>query len=150
MTASLGLVRALVLGSALASIEIGFCEVAETDNAPAPVEQLEKTSEPAPPDQTGLAAFYHATFQGRRTTSGESFDHKGLTAAHKTLPFGTLVRVTNLRNSKSVIVRINDRGPMQPGRLIDLTHRAAGILGFVHQGMTKVILEILQLGAGAK
>ena len=150
MTASLGLVRALVLGSALASIEIAFCQEAETDNAPAPLEELEKTSEPAPSDQTGLAAFYHATFQGRRTASGESFDHKGLTAAHKTLPFGTLVRVTNLRNYKSVIVRINDRGPMQPGRLIDLTHRAARILGFVHQGMTKVILEILPLGAAAK
>ena len=150
MTASLGLVRALVLGSALASIEVGFCAEAETDNPPAPLEEPEKTSEPAPPDQTGLAAFYHAKFQGRPTASGESFDHKGLTAAHKTLPFGTLVRVTNLRNSKSVIVRINDRGPMQPGRLIDLTYRAARMLGFVHQGMTKVILEIMPLGAGAK
>ena len=58
--------------------------------------------------------------------------------------------MTNLRNSKSVIVRINDRGPMQPGRLIDLTHRAARMLGFVHQGMTKVILEIMPLGAAAK
>jgi len=150
MTASLGLVRALTLGSALSSIEVGFCEEAETDNPQAPLEELEKTSEPAPPDQTGLAAFYHAKFQGRPTASGESFDHKGLTAAHKTLPFGTLVRVTNLRNSKSVIVRINDRGPMQPGRLIDLTYRAARMLGFVHQGMTKVILEIMPLGAAAK
>ena len=151
MTVSSGLVRALVLGSALANIEIAFCEEAETDNAPAPLEEPEKTSVPAPAaDQTGLAAFYHATFQGRRTASGESFDHKGLTAAHKTLPFGTLVRVTNLRNSKSVIVRVNDRGPMQPGRVIDLTHRAARILGFVHLGMTKVILEILPLGAAAK
>jgi rare lipoprotein A (peptidoglycan hydrolase) len=150
MTFSLGLVRALILGSVLASSEIALCEEAETDNAPAPLEEPEKTSEPAPSDQTGLAAFYHRTFQGRRTASGESFDHKGLTAAHKTLPFGTLVRVTNLRNSKSVIVRVNDRGPTQPGRVIDLTHRAARTLGFMHQGMTKVILEILQLGAGAK
>ena len=140
----------LALGSALGRIEIAFCQTAETDNAPAPLEELEKTSEPAPSDQTGLAAFYHATFQGRRTANGESFDHKELTAAHKTLPFGTLVRVTNLRNYKSVIVRVNDRGPMQPGRVIDLTHRAARILGFMHQGMTKVILEILPLGAAAK
>jgi rare lipoprotein A len=150
MNASLGLVRVLVLGSALARIEIAFCEEAEPDNAPAPLKELEKASEPAPSDQTGLAAFYHATFQGRRTANGESFDHKELTAAHKTLPFGTFVRVTNLRNYKSVIVRINDRGPVQPGRVIDLTHRAARILGFVQQGMTKVILEILPLGAAAK
>ena len=111
MNVSLGLVRALVLGLALARIEIAFCQEAETDNAPAPLEELEKTPEPAPSDQTGLAAYYHTTFQGRRTANGESFDHKGLTAAHKTLPFGTLVRVINLRNNKSVIVRVNDRGP---------------------------------------
>jgi rare lipoprotein A len=150
MNGSLGLVRALVLGSALARIEIAFCQEAETDMGGGGREELEKTSEPAPSGQTGLAAFYHATFQGRRTASGESFDHKRLTAAHKTLPFGTLVRVTNLRNYKSVIVRVNDRGPMQPGRVIDLTHRAASILGFMQQGMTKVILEILPLGAAAK
>ena len=66
------------------------------------------------------------------------------------MPFGTLLRVTNLRNYKSVIVRVNDRGPMQPGRVIDLTHRAAQILGVMHRGMTKVVLEILPLGAAAK
>ncbi len=150
MNASLGLVRALVLGMALARIENAFCQEAETDNAPAPLEELDKTPEPAPSDQTGLAAFYHARFEGRRTASGESFDHNRLTAAHKTLPFGTLVRVINLRNYKSVIVRVNDRGPMQPGRVIDLTHRAATILGFMQQGMTKVVLEILPLGAAGK
>ena len=150
MNVSLGLVGALVLGLALARIEIAFCQEAETDNAPAPLEELDKTPEPAPSDQTGLAAYYHTTFQGRRTANGESFDHKGLTAAHKTLPFGTLVRVINLRNNKSVIVRVNDRGPQQPGRVIDLTHRAATILGFVQHGMTKVVLEILPPGAAGK
>ena len=90
------------------------------------------------------------TFQGRRTASGEFFDHTELTAAHKTLPFGTLVRVINLHNNKSVIVRVNDRGPMQPDRVIDVTRRAAGLLGFVQQGMTRVALEILPLGAPAK
>ncbi|MGZ8435541.1 MAG: septal ring lytic transglycosylase RlpA family protein [Candidatus Binatia bacterium] len=150
MNVSLGLVRGLVLGLALARTEIALCQEAETDNAPAPLEELEKTSEPAPSDQTGLAAFYHATLQGRRTANGESFDHNGLTAAHKTLPFGTLVRVINLRNYKSVIVRVNDRGPKQPGRVIDLTHRAARILGFMQKGMAKVVLEILPPGAAGK
>jgi rare lipoprotein A len=150
MNASLGLVRALVLGLALARMEIAYCQETETDHAQAQLEELDKTPEPAPSDQTGLAAFYHAGFEGRRTASGESFEHNRLTAAHKTLPFGTLVRVINLRNRRSVIVRINDRGPKQPGRVIDLTHRAATILGFRQQGITKVVLEVLPLGAAGK
>ena len=151
MNVSFQLVWALVLGLSLARVELVFSQEAEPDNIPAPVEEPEKKSpEPPASQQTGLAAFYHATFQGRRTANGESFDHNGLTAAHKTLPFGTLVRVINLFNNKNVIVRVNDRGPVQPDRVIDLTHRAATILGFVQQGMTKVVLEILPLSAAGK
>jgi len=90
------------------------------------------------------------TFQGRRTASGESFNHSDLTAAHKTLPFGTLVRVINLHNNRSIIVRVNDRGPMQADRVIDVTRRAAGLLGFINQGMTRVALEILPLARANK
>jgi rare lipoprotein A len=113
--------------------DIDVPPVAETAKPPEIIRQI----------QTGLAAFYHVAFQGRRTASGESFDHNALTAAHKTLPFGTLVRVINLRNRRSVIVRVNDRGPMEQERIVDLTHRAAKALGFVSQGTTRVTVEVV-------
>src|SRR5688500_2730559 len=77
----------------------------------------------------GGASFYGASFEGRRTASGERFDPDELTAAHPTLPFGTRVRVTNLGNDKTVVVRINDRGPYRRGRIIDVSYRAARKLG---------------------
>jgi rare lipoprotein A (peptidoglycan hydrolase) len=126
---------------AITAIAPSYGDESELDNPP-----VAETAKP--PDlfrriQNGLAAFYHAAFQGRRTANGELFDHNALTAAHKTLPFGTLVRVVNLRNQRSVIVRVNDRGPMQPDRVVDLTRRAAEALGFVDQGMTRVHVEVL-------
>src|SRR5690606_30787888 len=75
--------------------------------------------------QSGKASYYAAKYNGRRTASGEKFRNSKLTAAHKSLPFGTKVKVTNLRNGKSVKVRINDRGPFVPGRIIDLSKKAA-------------------------
>lgn len=138
------------MACSLASADLVLSQSTELNNAPVLSEQVEKTPEVQESKQTGLAAFYHMTFQGRRTASGESFDHGELTAAHKSLPFGTLVRVINLHNKKSVIVRVNDRGPMQAERVIDVTQRAAGLLGFLHQGMTRVALEILPLGAADK
>jgi peptidoglycan lytic transglycosylase len=144
------LVWAIVVACGAASAEFVFSQENMLNNPPVPAEQPEKPNEPPASKQTGLAAFYHVTFQGRRTASGESFDHNELTAAHKTLPFGTLVRVINLRNNQSVIVRVNDRGPMQPDRVIDVTRRAAGLLGFLQQGMTRVALEILPLETAGK
>jgi rare lipoprotein A len=126
-----------------ANIDFAYCQETEGEPAPIPVEEPTKPSEKGVPTQTGLAAYYHATFQGRRTANGESFDHNALTAAHKTLPFGTLVRVINLNNNRSVVVRVNDRGPMQKNRVIDLTRRAARELGFLARGMTSVKIEIL-------
>lgn len=140
----------VALGLLLDVNSSAFCREADTGAAPAPVEEVGKPAEPLAIKQSGLAAFYHATFQGRRTASGESFDHNELTAAHKTLPFGTLVRVINLRNNQSIIVRVNDRGPMQPDRIIDVTRRAAGLLGFLQQGMTRVALEIIPFDAAGK
>ena len=92
----------------------------------------------------GLASFYAAKFHGRRTASGEKFSSKLLTAAHLTLPFGTLLKVTNPGNSKSVVVRVNDRGPYIRGRLIDLSRAAADLIGITRSGVARVELEILK------
>jgi rare lipoprotein A len=91
----------------------------------------------------GIASYYSAKFHGRRTASGERFSSKVLTAAHLTLPFGTLLKVTNLRNMKSVIVRVNDRGPHVRGRIVDLSRAAAEQIGLRHTGTARVALEIL-------
>jgi len=85
--------------------------------------------------QTGMASYYK---HGARTANGERFDPHGYTAAHRTLPFGTRVLVTNLRNGKSVIVRINDRGPFTKGRVIDLSLGAAKVVGLTKSGVAKV------------
>jgi rare lipoprotein A len=98
--------------------------------------------------QTGTASFYADRFEGRPTASGEKYRHSKLTAAHKTLPFGTLVRVTNLANNQSVEVVINDRGPWVEGRIIDVSRSAAEKLGFVNQGLTDVKLEVIDPGDG--
>ena len=139
---------AAVLACGLASADSVLCQRADRNNALASEAPAEKASDLPKAKQSGLAAFYHMAFQGRRTASGESFDHDQLTAAHKTLPFGTLVRIINLKNKKSVIVRVNDRGPMDADRVIDVTRRAAALLGFLNQGMTRVALEILPVSAG--
>ena len=103
--------------------------------------------------QTGEASYYASKFHLRRTASGERYDETALVAAHRTLPFGTRVRVTNLRNGRSVIVRVIDRGPFaSPGkmpRIIDLSRRAAEELGFIREGVAPVRLEVLGPPAGA-
>jgi rare lipoprotein A len=91
----------------------------------------------------GMASFYAAKFQGRRTASGEIFNNNAMTAAHRSLPFGTLIKVTNVRNGRSVVVRVNDRGPYAKGRIIDLTRAAAKKIGIGHAGTARVKLEIL-------
>ncbi len=92
----------------------------------------------------GNASFYSDTFQGKKTASGEIFDQQALTAAHKTLPFGTMVRVTNTRNGKKVTVRINDRGPFISGRVIDLSRAAAQQIDMITAGVAPVRVEIAQ------
>lgn len=88
----------------------------------------------------GTASWYGPGFDGRQTASGERFDERGLTAAHRTLPFGTRVLVRNLRNGREVVVRINDRGPWARGRLIDLSKAAAAALDMVEAGEASVVL----------
>jgi rare lipoprotein A len=109
-----------------------------------------KTEAPVPaktgrakPFQIGTASWYGTYFQGRATASGEPYDMYDLTAAHPTLPLGSWVRVTNLRNGRAVVVRINDRGPIVPGRIIDLSYNTARVLHFDSQGLQRVRLDVV-------
>jgi rare lipoprotein A len=98
--------------------------------------------------QTGKASFYADKFEGHPTASGEKYKHSKLTGAHRTLPFGTRVKVTNLANNQTVEVIINDRGPFVDGRIIDLSKSAAEKLGFIAQGLTEVQIDVLDAGKG--
>lgn len=94
----------------------------------------------------GLASFYGTKFDGKPTASGEIFDMYELTAAHRTYPLGTIARVTNKENNKSIIVKINDRGPVPENRIIDLSYGAAKLLDMINDGLTEVKIEILEWG----
>jgi rare lipoprotein A len=94
------------------------------------------------PYQVGTASWYGEYFEGRTTASGEPYNMHDLTAAHPTLPLGSWVRVTNLRNGRIVYVRINDRGPIVPGRIIDLSYGAAEVLHFENKGLQRVRLDL--------
>jgi rare lipoprotein A len=94
--------------------------------------------------QIGKASWYGQEFARRRTASGEEFDPQDLTGAHRTLPLGSKVRVTNLRNGRSVLVTINDRGPYRYRRAIDLSYGAARVLGMIHRGVVKVRIEMIE------
>jgi rare lipoprotein A len=100
--------------------------------------------QPAPPTERGRISHYGHEFAGRKTASGVAFDPDALTMAHRTLPFGTRVRVTNVNTGRSVTVRINDRGPFVRGRVIDVSHSAAESLGMVGQGVAKVKLDVVE------
>ena len=93
--------------------------------------------------ETGIASWYGPKFHGRRTANGESFDMNELSAAHRTLPMPSVVRVTNLENGRSMVLRVNDRGPFARGRIIDVSRRAAQLLGFRRQGTAKVRVAIV-------
>ena len=95
---------------------------------------------------TGMASYYADQFNGRKTASGEIFDNNKMTAAHRTLRFGTMVKVTNLSNNKSVLVRVNDRGPYAHNRLIDLSRNAASQIGMVLSGTARVRVEVIENG----
>lgn len=123
---------------------------AATESSPAIVEPSEPIVEAGPQPQEeigrGLASWYGPGFHGRRTASGERFDMHGLTAAHRTLPFGTVVRVHSQVNGRTVDVRINDRGPYLRKRVIDLSRAAAEALGLIESrtGIKPVVLSILR------
>jgi len=104
-------------------------------------------SEPVKPIKvwTGNASWYGPNFDGRKTANGERFNAESLTAAHPNLPFGSWVRIVNTRNGKFEMVRINDRGPYQEGREIDVSYRVARKIGLINSGVGQVRLELLQL-----
>ena len=107
--------------------------------------------QPAPkPTTTQLASTYDEGFQNQRTASGELFDSNALTAAHKVYPFGTMLRVTNPANGRSVVVRVTDRGPFKKGRALDLSPRAAKELGIEQQGVAALKIEVLPSGNNNK
>jgi rare lipoprotein A len=97
-----------------------------------------------PKREMGLASWYGPGFHGRRTASGERFDPGDMTAAHRSHPFGTRIRVTNLENGRRVVLRVNDRGPFKKGRVVDVTPIAARRLGFQHLGTTRVRVDVLK------
>ncbi|HLY17521.1 MAG TPA: septal ring lytic transglycosylase RlpA family protein [Bryobacteraceae bacterium] len=157
--------RKALLVAAAASVVLAGCHRQVARNAPippppasAPPEEsaAPTTTPPAPspippiipgvpPEsgETGIASWYGNPFHGRASASGEIYDMEQMTAAHRTLPFGTLVRVHNLDNQKTVDVRINDRGPFVDGRVIDLSHAAARTIEMIGPGTAHVQLEIL-------
>jgi rare lipoprotein A len=96
------------------------------------------------PREVGVASFYGREWSGHRTASGERFDPGALTAAHRTLPFGTRVKVTNLENGRQIVVRINDRGPFVRGRVLDLSRAAAKKLDFLATGTATVRIDVLK------
>lgn len=96
--------------------------------------------------QEGLASYYSTEFHGRKTSSGEMFDKDALTAAHRTYPFGTILLVTNQKNGKQVEVKVNDRGPVKPERIIDLSYGAAKEIDMVRDGLVRVRLEVVEWG----
>lgn len=116
-------------------------------NSPKPIPKQAPTARKrghAKAYQVGTASWYGSYFDGKATASGEPFNMYDLTAAHPTLPLGTEVRVTNLRNGRTVVVRINDRGPVVPGRIIDLSYSAARALDVKARGLQRVRLDLVQ------
>ena len=139
---------ALVLLPALAALQgcavplIKAPEAASEEVAP-DVEAPATEAEEREPFQRGVASWYGLPFHGRRTANGERFDMNALTAAHPSLPFGTRVKVRSLVNGREVVVRINDRGPFAPGRIIDLSHAAARQIGLLGLGTKRVTLTLV-------
>lgn len=118
--------------------DLGGIDASEPGTPPEP-----NAVRPRTKGQVGMASFYDGSFNGRTTANGDTYDDGKLTAAHRTLGFGTRVRVTNLVNRRSVVVTVNDRGPYVGGRVIDLSRRAARTLGFVEDGTTRVRVQPL-------
>lgn len=140
---------ALVAGAVLVTLP-GMTANYNTDRpAKAPQQPVSPDKAPAPQKprhrwyQIGRASWYGHLFQGQETASGENFDMNAMTCAHRSLPMGSLVKVTNLRNHKSVVVRVNDRGPLPENRVIDLSYAAAHLLGFSGRGTAPVRLDLI-------
>jgi rare lipoprotein A len=120
-------------------------EASSATTSPAQIKpEVSKQTGKAQPYQVGTASWYGEDFVGKPTASGEDYDMYDMTAAHPTLPLGSYVRVTNLRNGRAVVVKVNDRGPIVPGRIIDLSYGAAQVLQFEDRGLQKVRLDLVK------
>ena len=142
--------RRIARGLAIAGLIVGLGaaqgpNISEAKPAPVSSVQVRQVVKQVKtkPYQVGTASWYGATFQGKPTASGEPYEMYDMTAAHLKLPMGSYVKVTNLRNGKAVIVRVNDRGPVVPGRIIDLSYGAAQALQFRHRGLQRVRLDLV-------
>jgi rare lipoprotein A len=142
--------RSLTIAGAMLAILVGVASAQTV----APADHLSPAPTPANPDkpavkprhhwyQFGVASWYGRFFQGKTTASGQPYDEYAMTCAHRSLPLGSVLKVTNLRNHKSVVVRVNDRGPMPEDRVIDLSYAAANTLGFSDRGLAPVRVELL-------
>lgn len=144
--------RLLTAGAlALLTLLAGCGKKPKRARIPAPPPASAPKAIPRPPGwtETGIASWYGYPYHGRQAANGETYDMNGMTAAHRTLPFETWVRVTNLTNLKQVEVRITDRGPFIDGRIIDLSRRAAELLDMVIAGLAKVRLEVISAPAAS-
>ncbi len=144
--------RRLAHGLAIACLIVGLGaaqgpNISEAKPAPVSSTQVQpevrKQAGKSKPYQVGTASWYGEDFDGKPTASGEPYDMYDMTAASLTIPLGTYVRVTNLHNGKAVVVRVNDRGPVVPGRIIDLSYGAAQALQFTHKGLQRVRLDMV-------
>ena len=144
--------RRIAHGLAIACLIVGLGaaqgpNISEAKPAPVssvPTIEVRKQVSKTKPYQIGTASWYGQTFQGKPTASGEPYEMYDMTAAHLTLPMGSYVKVTNLRNGKAVVVRVNDRGPIVPGRIIDLSYGAATALGYDKRGLQRVRLDVVK------
>jgi rare lipoprotein A len=143
---SLAVVLAVASLGAGAASGPNSSEAAKVVNKPTVQTVSRRSTKPTKnkPYEVGTASWYGEYFQGKQTASGEPFDMQALTAAHPTLPLGSFVRVTNLNNGRAIVVKINDRGPVVEGRIIDLSYNTARILGFDHRGLQKVRLDLVR------
>jgi len=130
--------RSGVVTRAVAPLFVGMLLLAGCSHAPKPSPEA-----PSARSEVGDASYYGSEFEGKKTASGERYHGDALTAAHRTLPFGTRLKVTDLSNSRSVEVVVNDRGPHKKGRIVDLSRRAAEELRMIGRGIARVRVEVL-------
>ena len=142
-----GLMVALLIVGLGAAQGPNNSEASSTPTSPTKIKpKSRKQANKNQPYQIGTASWYGEYFEGKPTASGEDYDMYDMTAAHPTLPLGSYVRVTNLRNGRAVVVKVNDRGPIVPGRIIDLSYAAACVLEFEERGLQKVRLDLVKPG----
>ncbi len=141
-----GLMIALLIVGLGAAQGPNNSEASSTPNSPNIRPKNRKQASRKQAYQVGTASWYGEYFEGKPTASGEDYEMYDMTAAHPTLPLGSYVRVTNLRNGRAVVVKVNDRGPIVQGRIIDLSYGAAQVLQFENHGLQKVRLDVIKRG----